>query len=406
MQDLFSLGELYVSDYVKSGQENRAGKHDLQLVLTDDGIVRLKTTVPPEKMFGKYYYRSGLNNTMRAELKDVVDSVLKVHKNKESDWDVPEIWLDLAANDGTLLSNVPKNFIRIGIDPCEDSYKIEAEKHANVIVQDYFSAEAYKKSGYAGKANVITCCAMLYNVPNTNSFLQDVQKVLDSTGLFVVQLSYTPTMLSGLQFDQILSEHIYYFSLFNLKSLFEKNGFKLLDCTTNSCNGGSFRVFAMKDSGNEKLFGTQADRDMGQVRINSLLEYEKTLKLDQPETWWKFKEDVDALKEKTVSFIKQAKADGKRVGALGGSTKGNTLLQYFGLDNTLIESIVERNPDKVGLYTVGTNIPIISEAQFRSDPPDFILLLIWPFVSEIINREKEFLKKGRLIVPCPKFEII
>ena len=403
MKELFSLGELYVSDFIRDGEEPRGGKHDLKLVLTEDGNVRLEKTVPVEKMFGKYYYRSSINQTMRKELKNIVDSITDVFKLEKND-----LWIDIAANDGCLLSFLSKDLIRIGIDPADDSYKVESEKHANLIIQDYFTAKTFIKSEYGNlKSKVITCAAMFYDLEFPDVFLQDITQVLDDDGLFVVQLSYTPTMLSGLQFDNILSEHVYYYSLFNLKNLFERNGFKILDCQLNSCNGGSFRVYAMKYNGNEKLFANQPYRDIAKIRINSLLEYEKTLKLDQVDTWINFYHNIQDLKEKTVSFIRQAKNEGKRIFAIGASTKGNTLLQYFGLNENDIEAIVERNIDKVGLKTPGSNIPICSEEHFRNQKVDYVLVLIWPFITELIERESQFLLTGgKFIVPAPKFEIM
>lgn len=403
MKDLLSFGEFYVSDFLKEGEEPRGGKHELKLVLDDNDVVRLATTVPVDKMFGKYYYRSGTNTTMRKELKNVVDSILDAYKLKEG-----EIWLDIASNEGTLLSYLSKDLIRIGIDPADDSYKIEAEKHANLIIQDYFSAKAFKESKYGNlKSKVITAIAVFYDIEDPDKFLQDVKETLDENGLFVVQLSYTPLMLKQLAFDNILSEHVYYYSFFNLKKIFEKNGFKILDCQLNACNGGSFRVFCQKREGDERLFGDQPYRDVARIRMESLLEYEKTLGLNCVEVWKNFYSQINYLRKQTVSFIRKVRKQGKRVFALGASTKGNTLLQYFGLDNNDIEAIADRNPLKVGLRTPGSNIPICSEEYFREQQPDYALVLIWPFISEIMEREEGYLRKGgQLIVPIPKFEIL
>lgn len=403
MQELFTLGELYVSDFIRDGEENRAGKHNLQLILTDDGNVRLATTIPVEKMFGKYYYRSGTNFTMKKELKNIVDSIQDVFKLNDGD-----LWIDQASNDGTLLSFIPSNLVKVGIDPADDSYKIEAEKHADLIIQDFFSAKTFKESKFGHKkAKVITCASMFYDLELPDQFLQHTKEVLDDDSLFVVQLSYTPTMLLGLQFDNILSEHVFYYSFFNIKNLFEANGFKILDCQLNSCNGGSFRIYAMKKEGNEKLFANQPYRDIASIRMNSLLEYEAKLKLDKAETWREFFNQVNELKERTVLFIREMKKSGKRIFAIGASTKGNTLLQYFGLTNDDIDFIVERNSEKVGMKTVGSNIPICSEEFFRKENPDYVLVLIWPFITELLEREREYINGGgHMIVPCPRFEII
>lgn len=403
MQKLFTLGQLYISDFLKSEESPRANKLELQLLLDENGTARLDKSAPLNLMYGKYWYRSGINLTMKNELKDIVESITKVIKLKEND-----LWIDIASNDGTLLSFVPKNMLKVGIDPADNTYKIEAEKHANFIIQDYFSAEVFKKSKLGNvKAKVITSIAMFYDLENPEIFINDINKVLDDNGLWVMQLSYTPLMLKQLAFDNICHEHIYYYSLFNLKNILEKNGFKVMDCQLNDVNGGSFRVYIMKKISNPKYFTSQPYRDVCDLRINSLLEYEKTLKLNEVNTWKLFFNQIEELKTKTVSFIKSEKLKGKRIWGYGASTKGNTLLQYFGLDNSLIDGIAERSVFKWGLKTVGTNIPIYSEDEMRKIKPDYLLVLPWHFINEFIERETEFLKNGgKFIVPCPQFEII
>lgn len=403
MQELFTLGELYVSDFIKGDENPRGSKIETKLFLTDDGNVRLGQQAPLDTMYGKYWYRSGTNATMKLELKEIVESILKVKKLKDND-----LWIDIACNDGTLLSCLPNNLIKIGIDPADDSFKAESQKNANLIIQDYFSAKVFKASKFGGlKAKVITSIAMFYDLEDPASFIQNIGEVLDDNGLWVLQLSYTPLMIKQLAFDNICHEHIYYYSLFNLKNLFEKNGFKIVDCQLNDVNGGSFRVYAMKESGNHKVFSSQPHRDVCNMRIASLLSYEKTLYLDKVETWIEFFSNIEVLKEKTVTFIKEEKAKGKTIWGYGASTKGNTLLQYFGLDHTLIDGIAERSPYKFGLKTVGTNIPIYSEDEMRRAKPDYLLVLPWHFINEFISREQEYLQNGgHFIVPCPNFEII
>jgi hypothetical protein len=220
-----------------------------------------------------------------------------------------------------------------------------------------------------------------------------------------MQMSYTPLMIEQLAFDNICHEHIYYYSLFNIKNLLEKNGFKIVDCILNDINGGSFRVY-VKKSGYENNFHTQPFRDVANFRINSILKQEESLKLNEVKTWLDFYNRINELRDKTISFIKNAKNNGKTIWAYGASTKGNTLLQYFGLDNTLIDGIAERSVYKWGLKTAGTNIPIYSEEDMRHANPDYLLILPWHFINEFREREKDYLMNGgKFIVSCPKFEI-
>jgi hypothetical protein len=371
--------------------------------MTDNGSVRLEKSAPLDTMFGKYWYFSGINQTMRDALKDIVDSVLKVKKIKNND-----IWVDVASNDGTLLSFVPQNMIRIGIDPAGDEFKILAQNHANLIVQDYFSSSSFKSTKYGEKKiKILTSIAMFYDLENPEDFIKDVYEILDNNGVWVMQLSHSLMMIKQLAFDNILHEHIYYHSLFNIKHMLEKNGFQISDVQLNDINGGSFRLYITKKISDISTFATQPYRDICQVRIESLLDYELKSGIDKSNLWKEFYNKILSLKEQTVSFIKEEKAKGKTIWGYGASTKGNTLLQFFGLDNTLIDGIAERSPYKFGLKTVGTNIPIYSEAEMRAAKPDYLLILPWHFINEFVQRESDFLESGgKMIVPCPKFEII
>jgi SAM-dependent methyltransferase len=401
---LFSLGDLYVSDFINVDADARAGKHDMTLVIDERyGAARLQECTPIHSMFGKYWYRSGTNLTMTNELKSIVESVTSVHKLKNND-----LWLDIACNDGTLLKAVPDNIRKLGIDPAEDSFVAESSKVADEIIQDYFTAESYSRSQFKDeKASVVTCIAMFYDLDEPIEFLNDVHSVLEDDGLFVLQMSYTPLMIEQLAFDNICHEHVYYWSLFSIKRLLEDANFQIVDCQLNDVNGGSFRIYAKKSTANLSTFASRPYRDVCNVRINSLLEWESNLKLDQVDTWLAFYDRIEKLKQKTVDFIKEEKAKGKIICGYGASTKGNTLLQYFGLDDTLIDAIAERSPYKFGLKTIGTNIPIISEEAMRKLNPDYMLVLPWHFISEFITREDEYLTNGgKFIVPCPEFEII
>lgn len=405
-KELFSLGSLYLSDFI-SKEESAKTKSELKLVLEPNtGLVRLSKTVNPQLMYGKYWYRSGINTSMKNDLLDVVNSISFVKKLQPGD-----LWLDIACNDGTLLSHVGNKHpgvLRLGIDPADNSFLLESEKCADEIIQDYFTFSSYKSSKFKNiKPKVITTIAMFYDLADPASFIRDVANVIDENGVWVIQMSYTPLMIKQLAFDNICHEHVYYYSLFNFKKLLEDNGFAVADVQLNNVNGGSFRVFAIPSGAKKSLFANQPYRDVADFRISSTLLMEKEMQLDQYETWQNFYQKINDLKKQTVDFIKSAKAEGKTIWGYGASTKGNTLLQFFELNETLISGIAERSPYKYGLKTIGTNIPIYSEEEMRKAKPDYVLVLPWHFISEFIDRESEYLKSGgKFIVPCPQFQII
>jgi len=403
-KELFSLGDLYVSDFICENENPRAGKMPLTLAIeSETGAVRLTKTTDCELMYGKYWYRSGINQTMTEELKGIVQSCLKSIKVEKGD-----VWLDIACNDGTLLNAVPNDIIKVGIDPVDESYTKESRKIANLIIQDYFSKNTYQESEFGNiKPKVITAIAMFYDLDEPVNFLKDVYDIMDDEGLFVLQMSYTPLMINQLAFDNICHEHVYYYTLKSIKNVLEKANFNIVDCQLNDVNGGSFRIYVRKDVATISKFRNSPYRDVANYRVESILAYEEKNKMDTEAPYLVFWNKINQLKDETVKFIERVKSDGKTVWGYGASTKGNTLLQWFGLDNTLIDGIAERSPYKFGLKTVGTNIPIFSEEQMRNNRPDYLLVLPWHFINEFKNRERDYLKSGgAFIVPCPKFEII
>jgi hypothetical protein len=369
------------------------------------GAPRFKEVAPASSMYGKYWYRSSLNSSMANHLKGIADDIMT--RVKPNPWD---IWLDIACNDGALLKNVPQNFIKIGIDPADESYYAESSIVADQVIQDFFTTESFGKSRFSDrKCKVITSIAMFYDLDDPHQFVRDINEVLDDDGLWVMQISYTPLMIKQLAFDNICAEHIYYHSLSSIKKILDEQEMKIVDCSLNDCNGGSIRVFIQKNKANTALLASAPLRDVWNYRVKSILHYEKTeCDISNPDVWSEFEKQMGVLRNLTMDLIKdEVHNHGKTVYGYGASTKGNTLLQYFGLDSSLITAIAECSHYKFGLKTIGTDIPIISEMDMRQNNPDYLLILPWHFIDSFITREKAFLQRGgKFIVPCPKFEII
>jgi hypothetical protein len=393
LTELFSLGELYVSDFVKD--QTNLTSSDLTLYLDKvSGLVQLGESIDYDKLYRKYWYSSGTNETMRKELSRVVDDVCYVTASEGA-------WLDIGGNDGTLMGFVPKTMEKVVCDPSDvagDSLGDYA------LVNDYFTAENVEKYG---KFKVVTAIAMFYDLIDPVRFLSDVYDVLEDDGVFVIQMSYLPLMIKQLAFDNIVAEHLCYYTLQSLMYFLNQANLKVVDCKLNDVNGGSFVIHAQKTCATTESYATAPYRDVANWRIDATLAMEDVQAMTSVRTYRTFIKNVNLLKTKTVDFITRAVAEGKTVYGLGASTKGNTLLQYYKLDHALITAISERQPKKHGLFTVGTNIPICSEEALRKANPDYVLVLPWHFIHELKGREKEYLDKGgKFIVPCPKFEVI
>lgn len=402
--ELFSLGDHFVSDFLPPGHEPRAGKAPLTLTLAPkSGLVQLAHTADFDAMYRHYWYRSGTNESMVEELKQIAESAQKLIRLKEGD-----VFVDIACNDGTLLSFVDPKIKRVGFDPAHNTYEEADKRRFDLFVNDYFNAKSYHESPLGNtKAKIVTTIAMFYDLEDPHAFVKDVKEIMDKDGLWIVQMSYLPLMLRQLAFDNICHEHLEYYSLEAMKYLLDIHDMEIVDCQLNDVNGGSFRVYIRNKDANPTMFATAPYRDVAHHRVESILAYEKELNLKDPQTYIDFFVRSSKLRDKTVAFLKAEKTRGKKIWAYGASTKGNTLLQWWGIDNTLVDGISERQPMKYGLRTVGTNISIYSDEEMRAAKPDYLLVLPWHFIESFVRREKEFLEKGgKFIVPCPTFEVI
>lgn len=398
LEPLFSIGELYVSDFLKKGEKPKGPPCELALGFDPiSKAVQLTKQPDASLMWGSmYYYRSAVNPSMREALADLAQKTcMSVPEKKEK-----SIYLDIASNDGYLLSTVDeKKYKRIGIDPSDYP---EASSNTDVNIKEYFSAKAFRDAGY-DKASRISCAACFYDVDNPVEFLADVYEILEDDGLFTLQLSYTPANIMQTELGVICHEHLSYYNLTSLKWITDKVGFVIKDVELNNVNGGSIRLYLQKSDSLDNYL-TPADRDICKARVDSLLLWEEKEGFNDPETYKNFYKQILKLKKETVDFIKAKKDEGKVIWGYGASTKGNTLLQMFGLDDKLITGIAEKQEFKWGRTTVGTNIPIYSEEDMRKAQPDYLLILPWFFRETFINRESEYLKKGGVMVfPAPEF---
>lgn len=403
LKPILSLGDLYVSNFVDDATASEAFKAPLELVLcsAEDGgcgLLQLRHTVSHEAMYRNYWYRSGLNQTMTDQLRDVTKALEKIVTFNAGDH-----VLDIGANDGTLLrSYVPSGLQRIGFEPAHNLGEWNKEGTTKVI-NDFFNYEAWKEQIGDVKAKAVTAIAMFYDLEDPNKFVSDVAKILHEDGVFVIQMSYLPLMLSQNAFDNICHEHVEYYSLLALENLMARNNLQVFDIELNDVNGGSFRVYIRHKDGVGKINLLPGSEE----RLKTMRSNETTQGIHGTEVYKSFVDRVETTREKVSNFIKEETSKGKKVYVYGASTKGNTLLQYFGLDSTLIKAAAERNQDKWGKKTVGTMIPIISEDQARSDSPDYFLILPWHFLEEFKTREADFLKRGgKFIVPLPEFKVI
>jgi len=401
---ILSLGEQYVSNFLAPDQPD-GPKAPLQLVLCQQcWLLQLRHTVPGEMMYQEYWYRSGTNQTMREALADVSGSAAKLMHLKTGD-----SVLDIGCNDGTLLgSYAVHGLYKIGFDPA-DNLAVLSRKVADKVLVGSFDAERFVSDSDLAKVRpkVVTSIAMFYDLEDPQKFVMDIQRVMHPDGLWIIQMSYLPLMLKQNDFGNICHEHLEYYSLQSLEYLLDMHGFSIVDAHLNDVNGGSIRAYIRNGGANEDTFGDKLYRKQAADRLSRLRASEAELALDTANPYLEFGARVDKIKQQVSGFIREEVKRKKKVFVYGASTKGNTMLQYFELDHSIINAAAERNPEKWGKVTVGTRIPIVSEATARAANPDYFLVLPWHFIEEFKAREHAYLSsRGKFIVPLPHFELI
>lgn len=392
---IFSLGTQYVSNFIKKMNAGKNIKCPLELVLCENcSLLQLKHTAPQELLYSRFYwYRSGVTETMKKALRDVTCKAEKMIPLKRGD-----VVLDIGSNDGTLLRTytVP-GLVLVGVEPANNLVD-EGKVGLTYFIHDFWNFESYNRK-VGKKAKIITALGMFYDMEDPNQFIADVAKALAEDGIFIAQLMCLKNMLDTNDVGNICHEHLEFYSYISLEYLFNKHGLEIFDIEINDVNGGSYRVYArLEGSGVKPAEGAEE-------RIQKVREDEKNLQ--EKEAYLDFFRRIDENKKKCIDFIKAEVAKGKSIWVYGASTKGNTILQYYGLDNTLIEAAAERSPEKWGKYTIGTMIPIVSEEEARKSQPDYFLVLPYAFFNEFYEREKEWRKKGgKFIVPLPEFRVV
>ena len=392
---LFSLGvQTLTGVFPRSKSEKiTAGPIDLIKCSGIDGcgLVQLRQSYDLGEMYGMNYgYRSGLNSSMVHHLKSKVDNVVKSGLLEPGD-----LVIDIGSNDATTLRAYPKDRYKlVGVDPTgvkfSSYYPPEIE-----LIADFFSASIIAKILAGRKAKLITSFSMFYDLEDPISFAREIEASLCDDGIWILEQSYLPEMLRTNSFDTICHEHLEFYTLKQIDWIADNAGLKVLNVEFSKVNGGSFSISVAKA-------GSRHQPNFDQ--LNAIRDDEAALCLDTTKAFDNFKTNVEEARASLMTFLKEVKLKGKRVCGLGASTKGNVLLQFFGIDDQLLPVIGEVNNDKFGSFTPGTMIPLVPEEQVLSSNPDYLLILPWHF--------REFFEslpsmKGRtLVFPLPRFEIV
>ncbi len=398
---VIDLGEQYLQgSFVKEGRQSPPLRRvPTSLVrcnpMLDEkacGLLQMEYTIPPAVLYSVYWYRSGTNATMRNHLAGIANEATELLGKKSGRV------LDIGCNDGTLLAAFPKGFTKFGIDPSDLAREVPADIK---VVHDLFPSEELGAVLKGELCDVVTSIAMFYDLEDPIGFANSVKQILAPDGLWGIEMSYMPTMLEMNSYDTICHEHLEYYSLAVLEYILRQAGMRIVNATLNGINGGSIRIWAT----HANHHGYRKDEFTRNIRTLRQKEFDLQLDTDRP--YLQFQERVNVMGEQLSSMLKKLRRDGKRIHVYGASTKGNTILQWCGIDARLVDVCAERNPDKYGARTLGTDIPIVSEDESRAAKPDYYLVLPWHFRDEFVQREKATIASGvGMIFPLPEIEVV
>ncbi len=369
--EVLNLGVQYLVRFVSQKElELPQPASPLELCLCNDcNLLQLRHTVQPNLLFSEFHYRSSINETMKTALNDVVQDGMR--------YAGMGAWLDIGANDGWLLKQVPKAFTKFAVEPALN-FRDELEGIANVVISDYYGV-------LPEKFDVITSIAMFYDVEDPDAFVRRISRNLKPNGVWINQLNDAPTMLKRNAFDAICHEHLCYYDVHTLDALYRRHGLRIVSVKSNDVNGGSIRVAAQKDSSGMSLAHIP--------RTNS------------DDVSW-FARRVHSWKSMAQHVVEMLSKDFGPLYGYGASTKGSVLLQYLQM-NEHFAAIADRNQRKWGKKMPGVEIPIIGETEFRDAGPRSVMVLPWAFRSEFLERESHIRKEGtRFLFPLPTLDLV
>ena len=355
--------------------------------------VQLIDIVDPSILFKNYVYVSGTSPVFIKHFKDYATSLINSFKPS-----FDEIIIDIGSNDGTLLSFFKAaGFQVLGIDPAKEISEI-ANKKGIETLNNFFDLELSKKikNNYP-KASIITANNVFAHCDDLIGIVNGVKNLLSKNGIFVFEVSYLVDVVEKTLFDTIYHEHLSYHSVIPLINFFKSNGMELFKVQRIKTHGGSLRGFA-------KLKNLNIKKDDS---INNLVKLEHELGIDNSQTFIKFNDKITSIKNRLLEILYRLKSEGKKISAFGAPAKATTLMYHFGLNNDVIDFIIDDSPLKQGLYSPGTHIPVLSSDALKAKCPDYLLLLAWNFADSIVEKNKEFLESGgHFIVPLPEIQII
>ena len=363
-------------------------------VCQDCWLVQVHEHVGGEEIFSHYAYHSSYSDSFLKHAADYVEMIIDRLGLDESNQVI-----EVASNDGYLLKNfVAKNIPALGIEPAANVAQKAIEKGIDVCVK-FFGVDTAREVLESGKqADLLIANNVIAHVPDLNDFVGGFKVLLSPTGVFTVEIPHLLNTIELNQFDTIYQEHYCYFSLSTLQRVFAHHGLKVFDVQEVPTHGGSIRVFGCHDD--------NAQYSVSQ-NVTELCQREEDHGLSDMQTYVEFAQRVAEIKWDLVEFLTNARREGKSVAGYGAPGKANTLLNYCGVREDLLDYTVDRNTMKQDTFLPGTRIPVYDPELIKQTQPDYVLILPWNLKDEIVE-QLSYIREwgGQFVVPIPELQVI
>ncbi len=308
--------------------------------------------------------------------------------------------IEIASNDGYLLQYFKEKDIPVmGIEPTANTAEVATAKGIRTIVEFFGTELADRLRNYwEVKADLLLGNNVLAHVPDIVDFVQGMKILLAENGVITMEFPHLVQLIDNNQFDTIYHEHFSYLSFYTVKQVFEAAGLELFDVEELSTHGGSLRIFAKHQEDSSKTVSSNAQ---------AMIDKELARGINKSEYYSGFQEKALKVKLDITDFLVRQKREKKKVAAYGAAAKGNTLLNYCGIKNDLLDFVVDANPHKQNKFLPGSHIPVVAEEVLKKEQPAFVLILPWNIKAEI-TEQLSYIKEwgGKFVVAVPSLQIL
>ena len=382
IKPFMSFGKMPIANgFLKKNEFKKEFFFEMQVGFSKElSLFQLNDHPKPTSMFNKNYpFFTGSSKGMIKHFKDYATWIKKNYFKKVKNM------IEIGSNDGTFLKNFNSSKVNnIGFEPSSNVANI-ARKNGVKTINEFFNYKNASKLKKLKKKTDLICAAnAICHVPDLKNLIKGIDYLLSPKGHFIFEEPYLGSMFEKISYDQIYDEHIFMFSVSSIKKVFNLFGFDLIDVYPQTTHGGSMRY----------VIGRK-NHHLIKKKVSEYLKYEKKNNIDNIEGCINFKKECEISKKKLIKKVNGIKKKGKNIVGYGATSKSTTILNYCKIGNDIIDYICDTTPEKIGKFTPGTHIPVVSMNRFKEKVPDSIFLFAWNHKKEIFKKEKKFTKKGK-----------